>query len=180
MSGEIGPLGSELAILIAAGFATLGWLYTARRARTLSRKQHTVNIIVQAYFNKEYREALTAIASTLRPGTCPDLTQQDNNVLLQHFRMVMNHYEFLGAGIRNGDFDEQLLIDSQRGSIVQLVETCRTHIYRVRDSRRRQAIYEHIEWLYNRWEKKPPGCFQRIFEWCRGRPCRGERVKVRE
>jgi hypothetical protein len=48
---------SPTAILIGAGLATCGWLYGARRARTLPRKQHTVNVMLQAAFNQSYREA---------------------------------------------------------------------------------------------------------------------------
>ena len=59
---------------------------------------------------------------------------------------LLNHYEFLAAGIRNGDIDERLLKDSERGTVVRLFET------------------------FERWSKNPPGRRQRWFEWVRGKP----------
>ena len=58
--------GTADVIAAAAVFATVGWIYTARRARTLARKQHTINIIVAQAFNKQMRNAQIALANALR------------------------------------------------------------------------------------------------------------------
>jgi len=169
---------SATAILIGAGLATLGWVYTARRSRNLARKQHTVNVMLQASFNSDFRNSLKVLAPYLKTGAPkpPDFSDEINPEFGAAFRQVANHYEFIAAGLRNGDFDERLVKDSLRGTILTLFEICHDSIWKLRDSRRRQSIYEHLEWLYKRWEKTPPGKCQVFIEWCRGRPFCGERV----
>jgi hypothetical protein len=164
------------AALVGAGLATCGWLYTARRARTLSRKQHTVSVMLQASLNKEFRDALVAISDAIKSGQCPDLESEDHRGLRQAMRFVANHYEFVAAGLRNGDFDERLVRDSERGTILNIFKFFEGHIYGLRKSRDRMTIYENLEWLHIRWTKKPPGMFQALVEWVRQQPYGGARA----
>ncbi len=161
------------AALIAAAFATIGWLYTARRARTLSRKQHTINVILQSSFNKDFNEASVKLIPLIKNGNIDSL--QDTSPEREAFRLVANHYEFLSAGIRNGDFDEQLMRDCVRAQLVEFYNKSSKFIWKQRDSRRRQTIYEHLEWLYVRWEKVKPRFYQRWFECLLSRPIAGKR-----
>lgn len=148
-----------IAILIAASLATLGWLYTARRARNLARKQHTINVIFQANLNEHLRGALHDVMTMVREGPCPDLFAEGNVERRKSFQAIANHFEFIAAGIRNGDFDEKLVIDSQRGTMLTFFEWAHDFIWRLRDTRRRATTYEHLEWLHGRWEKRPLGVF---------------------
>jgi Domain of unknown function (DUF4760) len=168
----------QIAILIGAALATVGWLYTARRARALSRKQHTVNIMLQASLNKDFRDTLDRIGPYLRRKNLPDLENNEYQELKLDVRMIGNHYEFMAAGVRNGDFDERLLRDSERGTIVMLFEGLEAHVWQLRNSRSRMAIYEHLEWLHGRWTQKRPAWWQRALEWCIGRPIAGKRARM--
>lgn len=164
----------ETAILTGASFATVGWVYTARRQRTLARKQHTITVILQANFNADFRSAMMIMA-TAQATPCPcDLAK--NIELKEAFQLIMNHYEFIAAGLRNGDFDERLIRDSQRATMLTIYEWGKDFIWGLRTSRRRQSIYEHLEWLHKRWETKPPKWYQRFIEYCRGKPISGRRV----
>ena len=172
---------TAIAALVGASLATTGWLYTARRARSLSRKQHTVNVMLQASFDADFREASSKIRPYLKAGNCPDddLTKENDEVR-EAFRRVLNHYEFVAAGLRNGDFDENLVRDSERGAILLLFRACKQLIYKIRDDRSRLSIYEHLEWLNRRWDEKPPGRIQRCFEFVAGRPIPGRRHNPHE
>jgi hypothetical protein len=162
------------AILVGAFAATIGWLYTARRARMLSRKQHTITVILNTSSNVRFISQRNMIAPHLRNGQCPTLWLNGNHDhLLIALRDVLNHYEFVAAGLRNGDFDEQLLKDSERATFVRLYERCEKYIWRCRDDRSRMTIYEHLEWVHRRWAKSPPGIVQRFVEFVRGRPFYG-------
>ena len=167
---------TSTAALVGAALATCGWLYTARRARTLSRKQHTVTVMLQASLNKEFRDALLVISDAMKNGACPDLEADENKELRFSMRFVTNHYEFVAAGLRNGDFDERLVRDSERGVIVQMFKFFEGHIYSLRKSRDRMTIYENLEWLNVRWTKKVPNKLQKTIEWVRQQPFGGTRV----
>ena len=106
-------------------------------------------------------------------------SDDEHEEVLAALRMWLNHYEFIAAGIRNGDLDETLIRDSERGTILTIYECAVDYIDSLRNTRRRRAIYEHLEWLHRRWESHPPGIMRRLAEYCRGRPFKGRRERVR-
>jgi hypothetical protein len=174
----IAALPTPLVALLAAALATVGWIYTARRNRSLSRKQHTFNALLQVSFNPLYHDNMTKIRAYVLQGHLPeeilaDEHQAERNAL----KFVLNHYEFIAAGIRNGDISERLLRDSERGTIVRLFEVAQKYISSLRDERKRQVIYEHLEWLYVRWHEKQPSAWQCIVEWIAQRPLYHDRHK---
>ena len=89
-------------------------------------------------------------------------------------RNILNHYEFVSAGLRNGDFDEKLIKDSEKSTYLSLYTCCEKYIWNLRDSRDRLSIYEHLEWVYQRWEIKKPNEFIIFVEWVRGKPIYGK------
>lgn len=168
-------MSSEIAILIGAGLATIGWIYTARRARSLARKQHTINVILQTNFSDRFLRSRSSIAPYLKKCECPDeIMNGEDEELRAHFRDILNHYEFVSAGMRNGDFDEKLLKDSEKSTYIALYKCCEPYIWSLRNSRNRMSIYEHLEWVHLRWETKKPGKFAKFLEWLRGKPFYGK------
>ena len=162
-----------IAVLVSAGLATTGWLYTARRARMLSRKQHTVNVMLQASFNKDFQDCISHIRPFILERNLS--SSLDDPVLQDAIRRVLNHYEFIAAGLRNGDFDEQLVLDSQRALILQLWNGSAEYIWALRNSRDRMSLYEHLEWLTARWDDAQPRPFKKLGEQIAGRPWQGAR-----
>lgn len=162
---------NESATIIAAAaiLATIGWVYTARRART--RKQHTINIILEGNFDLEMRNAHAELIPIFRgEDVFPAVGSDRHKEIQPKLRFVLNHFEFIAAGIRRGDMDERLVMDAQRGTILTAFEKSEPHILWVRSNRRNQSVYEHLEWLHKRWEKSPPGKCRSAAEWCKGSP----------
>lgn len=169
-----------IAILVAAVLATVGWMFTARRNRTIARKHHTFNVLLTMSFNDVFIEAYETLAPAIKNKKLPkSLDGRSNNDLRNATKIILNHYEFLAAGVRNGDLDEKLLKDSERSMVVHLYEGCGEFIYAVRDNRKRQTINEHLEWLAMRWENNPPNWFQCCLEAFLGRPIQGNRANTR-
>ncbi|MCI0431899.1 MAG: DUF4760 domain-containing protein [Rhodospirillales bacterium] len=168
-------LSPAVTFLGSAAIAIAGWIYTARRQRNLLRKQHTFNALLQTSFNEQYNDALKAVRPFTDHGKTvtkdADLSEQDK----VQIRFLINHLEFIAAGIRNGDIDERLFRDTERGTVLRLYASFETYIYQVRSERRRDAIYEHFEWLNDRWQKNPPPVWQRCIERIRARPFYGKR-----
>jgi hypothetical protein len=160
------------AALISAGAATLGWLYAARRARALSRMQHTVSVMLQASFNSEFQIMYKQMRIHIRQQTIPHPINGDQDTV-DAIRRVLNHYEFIAAGIRNGDFNEILVMDSERSTIINMFEGCKEYIWALRNDRHRMAIYEHLEWLCARWCNQSPRRIKAFVEWVRQRPFQG-------
>jgi hypothetical protein len=159
-----------VAALLAIIFASIGWLYAARRSRDLSRKQHTFNALLQASFNERYHRELTALRPYFRSGQLPDFSDPANAQLGESLSFILNHYEFIAAGVRSGDISERLLRDSERSTVIKIFEVSNKYIAGLRDMRSRQSHFEHLEWLYVRWKEKPPSKWQCFVEWVLARP----------
>jgi hypothetical protein len=165
---------TAIAALIAASLATVGWVYTARRARALSRKQHTITVMLQASFNKEFQEHIKLVAPILKGEEDHKKIETDQELRIAT-RKILNHYEFIAAGLRNGDFDEQLVMDSERTAIVQLYAGCEQYIWSLRENRKRMSTYEHLEWLHARWTNSNRNNLKSCIEWLRQKPFQGNR-----
>jgi len=159
-------------ILVGAVLATIGWIYTARRARNLSRRQHTFNALLTVSCNLEYQQSSNRLRPLVRAKSIPDVPLEGESELRDDLTLLLNHFEFLAAGLRNGDISERLLRDSERGTIIGLVEASEAFIQKVRDTRHRQSIFEHVEWLHRRWKDSPPVWWQQIIEQVIGHPLR--------
>ncbi|MGE3265302.1 MAG: DUF4760 domain-containing protein [Methylocystis sp.] len=140
----------------------MGWVYTARRARDLSRKQHTCNVILHSSLDRGLNEASAKLVPLIKNGDIDSL--QEGTVEREAFRLMANHYEFLAAGIRNGDLDERLMRDCLHAQLIEFYYKSSNFIWMQRDIRRRQTTYEHLEWVYLRWEKAKPEFYQRWLE----------------
>ena len=166
------------AVIIGAVLATVGWLYIARRHRTLARKQNSLNTLLTASLDKEIRENLKILSPYLLKKEELILNNDTDKNLRYSLQILLNHYEFVAVGIRNGDLDEVLIRDSEHGTILCLFACSTKYIDTLRNTRPRRSIYENLEWLCKRWGQKPPGLWQRAFECIRGRPIKGSLEKV--
>ena len=132
-------------------------------------------------FDREMRDAHHALIPYFKGmQALPEQQSQEFDAIRLHLRFVLNHYEFISAGIRRGDIDEHLVLDAERGTILNAYEHSEKFIFAVRNSRRNQALYEHLEWLHNRWEKKPPRWVSTLYERMKGSPIHGKRNDVRD
>lgn len=157
-------------ILIAVLLAAAGWIWTGRLQRSLLRKQHTFNALLNASFTAAFQDAHNEVRVHLLNQQLPDLNEPGNEKLKTQLVFLLNHYEFLAAGIRNGDISERLLKDSEKGSVISLISVCGEFIESTRGDRKRKATFEHLDWLYDRWRRKPPHWAQRALERILDRP----------
>jgi len=168
--GKLDKLSPQFIALIGICLATFGWIWSTKRARSLSRKQHTFNALLQASFNAQYQSAHSAVRPFVRGKKPFEWAAPKNQKLKDQFTFLLNHYEFLAAGVRRGDISESLLKDSQRGVIVSLYSYCEPYVESLRTDRHKQALFEHIEWLHMRWDENPPKFVQRVCESVISRP----------
>jgi len=123
-------LAPPCAVFAAAGLATLGWLIAAANQRTLSRKQHTLNLLMQMRHAEVYNRHHSAL-SLLSPGATPisdDLlalmrnqrppANEGEKAFLRAAVYVLNYWEFVCAALTVGDLDAELVRRTVRQHIV--------------------------------------------------------------
>jgi Domain of unknown function (DUF4760) len=160
--------------IFAGGAATVGWIYTARRTRHNSRKQHTVTVLLQIALNDKFHKDYLAIVPSLRDNNIKDKILVENNEPIKvSLSVVLGMYEFVAAGVRNGDLDERLVSDFKRTEITTVAKLCDSYITHLR--RKNSTTYEHLLWLCARWNQMNRKKCPKFAEWLIERPLRGKR-----
>lgn len=149
------------AVLSAAGLATLGWLTTASNQRMLSRKQHTLNLLIQWRHSDLYRTNLEAVTrlspkgAALTPRQLDLLTGKSIAVTTQDSEFVtgatyiLNYWEFVCAAVLVGDLDAELIRRTVRPHIVGTYKKFAPKIEL--DQKANSQTFVHLRRLSDRW-----------------------------
>ena len=156
-------LAPPCAVFAAAGLATLGWLTAAANQRTLSRKQHTLNLLMQMRHADVYIRHQTAV-SLLSPGAVAlndDLLalmqgrrsakNEGEKAFLRSAVYVLNYWEFVCAALTVGDLDAELM----RRTVRQHIVGYHTKFSAFIDSERAagdRLVYQHLRAVSGEWD----------------------------
>lgn len=98
----------------AALVALAGWMIQAWVSVRNSRKQHTMNVLLQTRLNPQFGEHASRISAAFPAGApipYTEISKSENEAVYTSVRWVLNYYEFIAAGISHGDLDEPLMMD---------------------------------------------------------------------
>lgn len=169
--------------VIGISLATLGWIATVIVSQRLSRKQHTVNLLVSHNFSNDYRELTSTFLSkypdkifvskndaqelincTSRLLTAEE--EQEKKTLnaihdvFKSLRSLLNYYEFIATGLKYGDLDKRLIHDYFCSTLCLLCEKSREYILARRIKNKDPTLYENLVDLYRAW--KPSDTFPEL------------------
>jgi hypothetical protein len=177
-NGTNGGYPAAVACLVGAG-ATIGWLVQRQVSEDLSRKQHTLNILLQLRSNEMFarhrinlfqvypnREVIpeSDIVKIYDDGEKKDSYKLEPDgkqkfPLVESIRYIANYYEFLAAAVRHGDIDERLLRTSLEGIIKaahKKFEAFFSHLLKRKNVDHPERYYENFKWLVEeRWKEAP-------------------------
>ena len=145
----------------------IGWVATVRVNLSAAKSQHTFDVLLAAGFDPLYQAHLKKIRPyVLSDGAgVPDIDDMANSEFDESVIFLLNYYEFLAGALRRGALSEGLLRDDQAYIVKRLFQHSKKLIEEQRHSKRRPALFENIEWLYDRWNVRKISRFQKIIEW---------------
>lgn len=138
--------------------ALLGWLTREFFALRTLRKQHTVSVLLQsrmsAAFNERHKAMLKVYPATtgVTPVAYNDWQDPQKIEAIEALKYLLNFYEFIAIGIRNGDLDEDYLFKSLKSIVSNLWTMGGPYITELRNGNPR--IYTNLLWLVERWDKR--------------------------
>lgn len=113
--------GESLGIILGAGAAIIGWLFTTRAQAVNSTKANTMNILMNSRFSEEYVKNLnitTKLYMEIRQQSgerCCLSIEKFSSLppeITNSINYMLNYFEFIAVGIRCGDLDEQFMKSS--------------------------------------------------------------------
>lgn len=159
-------LGETLGLWIQTGAFVLSAFYAARQVRmlrvqtdkneALARQRATVDMVL----HEQQDEALTAarkVYASLRDQQAnltqyackPSTDHPDENAAIL---AILNNYEFIATGIREGAFDEQIYKRMKRSLVVRDWKDLSGYALEKRKSTQREKLFVEFEWLAQKWE----------------------------
>lgn len=152
--------------------ALAGWIFSAYISLHNSIKQHTFNILLQTRLNgtfQDHKDNIFRVFSEnnkLTPILKRDIEEYNSDSIhFEHdkakaFRgidFLLNHYEFIAAGIHHGDLDEPLLKSCLRGVVCEIFLNTEHYRQYLRGEDRcnckiNKKLLEHLYRLYERWK----------------------------
>jgi hypothetical protein len=151
--------------LVAILAAVSGWITTSLITLHNARRQHTINVLLQSRLSQAYqqrlRDAISKYPTIKKITKVKDGDWRDPKKweALEGIKYMLNYFEFVAIGIRQGDLDEKTLKMSLRGIVLTLTQVADAYIKYARgelkenDGQTSPHSYEHVLWLKARWTK---------------------------
>jgi hypothetical protein len=95
---------------------------------------------------RDYRQGRKSAVDLASPARVAD----PENI---HVRTLLNHYEFIASGIKEGAFDEESFKRMQRSSVIQIWKSFSPYVVAKREEGNGTPnMWTELEWLAKRWE----------------------------
>lgn len=137
--------------------AISGWIATSWIALRNAKRQHTMNVLLQSRLSTAYQQRMKD-AITIYPAT-PKLTYVKNldweddtkKDAIEGIKYLLNYFEFITIGIKNGDLDEKTLNQSLSVILNTLVNISDEYIKYAQG--KSPEVFKELLWLNDRWQK---------------------------
>ncbi|MCD1610272.1 DUF4760 domain-containing protein [Stutzerimonas kunmingensis] len=70
-------------------------------------------------------------------------------------RYVLNHWERIAIAIRRKTYSEEIIKAASCSSLISIHEQATPMIKAIREATGKQTYYQELDWLANRWSKRP-------------------------
>jgi hypothetical protein len=125
-----------------------------------SRKQHTMNLLLQSRLSTEFNKHVNAIRNTFPDGSEITYENARKSEAFESVRYILNYYEFIAVGLKHRDLDERLLRDSHCTQICTFCKRVDKLLAHVREENERgvaspkhSRLYNNLRDLQHRWQK---------------------------
>lgn len=169
-----------LSILVSMTVVVIGWCIQSILSKKASRRQHTLNTILNTRISDIYQNHLKAYSSKISTdqhihptvarwfhykssdefeGVCvsDDVRNAVNGIVY-----VINYFEFISLGIKQGDIDEDLFRECFRGMLPG-IEKRAFHLIREAQSKNKEFFCAFVD-LVDKWNEKNGGSLVKKYE----------------
>lgn len=134
---------------------------TLNHNHEMIRKRATIDILIQENQDDELVQAKKIVtklpenASFLKCLEPSSRGKKKTEAEKESIRILLNRYEFIALGIRNGAFEEEIYKRLKYSDIMDTWKKAKPMIMELRRLKGRDTYYQELEWLADRWERSP-------------------------
>ena len=128
-------------------------------ARTIARRKQTADLMfgtrADDNLSKGYKclqRLHTAPDSNMRSFASDEKSNSDD---ANSIRYVLNHWERVFVGVRQGIYDEKMLREANYNTVIRVWAQAKPYIEAVREAEQKPTYYQCLESAARRWKKNP-------------------------
>lgn len=128
-------------------------------ARTIARKKQTADLMFGTRSDEKLSDGYKCLArlhnaadSNMRALAREDKRNSDE---ANEVRYVLNHWERVFVGLRQGIYDEKMLREANYNTVLKTWAQAKPYIEAVREAEQRQTYYQCLELYAKQWKRKP-------------------------
>lgn len=151
--GESRGFWVQTGAFILSAFGAIAIIYNNSHQ---AKKRATVDLVLYELGNPLLIEAKKHVRLLRESGA--DLTQlscAENKDKAEngYIKTLLNNYEFIAAGIKEGAFDEEIYKRMTRSILIRDWDAFSAYVAELRRQTKREKIYIEFQWLVERWKK---------------------------
>lgn len=150
--GETYGFWIQTGAIVLSAFGAIAVIYNNSHQ---AKKRATIDLVLHEAGNKELIEAKKMVKKChddkvdFTNLSCEQNSADPKNELIRH---VLNNYEFIASGIKEGAFDEEIYKRMKRSIILLDWAALEAYITELRRQTKREKLYIEFQWLAERWK----------------------------
>lgn len=134
-------------------------------AKSTARKKQTADLLFGSRADKELGEGYKCLQKLHNDSgsNIRSLAKKSrkNSVEANQIRYILNHWERIAVGLRQGIYDEKMLREANWNTVTRMYFQAQAYIDAVREIEKKDTYYQCLEALAKRWESKPLPSFRK-------------------
>jgi len=141
--------------LILALTAVIG-IWTLRTTSRQERRRATFDAVHETLDSPAFQEARTKVLELLKAGLdIPYLLSEAGLVNRKIVLRVLSRYEFMAAGVNEGDFDAKIYQRMYYTNVIADWNNLEAFVLELRESRNTDTPFQELQKLVQKWKKHP-------------------------
>jgi Domain of unknown function (DUF4760) len=137
--------------------SALAALWVIKASKTQEKRRSTVDLIVEQKRDRDLTEARRVILAMHEAGekNLAKHLESESSVEYNAILLVLNAYEFVSSGIREGAFDEGTYKRLRYSNVRKDWDALCAFVFEFRRVKSGQTLFQDFQWLNERWRKSP-------------------------
>lgn len=141
---------------ITLGISALVALYSIHRNTQVSRKRATVDLVLHQKNDQALSKANKLVNPLLKSNRITSFADDSQKDTAERAAIldILNNYEFIAVGMREGAFDLQVYIRMSYGTVTRDWKCFEPFVCHLREVHQRPTLFQEFEWLHSKFKQK--------------------------
>jgi len=153
-------LGETIGFWVQNGILTISAIaaiWVIKSSKTQEKRRATIDVVMHQKKDDALQSARRVVLKLHESGECnfAKYLESTSSEEYKSILLVLNGYEFVASGIREGAFDEKTYKRLRYSTVLRDWGNLCAFILAFRRSKKIDELFQEFEWLYEQWKDRP-------------------------